>query len=104
MMAPDSAHTPPPRMLAPETRSLLRDALSRFLDDASLTNGELRRVLHVVADEAREKHMRAEELVVAFKDVLDALPTGSSPAERLRRSRLREQLVSLCIKAYYGKD
>jgi hypothetical protein len=91
-------------MLTGETLVLLRSTLARVVDDESAANGDLRDVLQRVTHEARDRDMRAEELVVSFKDVLDSLPNGASPQEKLRRARLRERLVSQCIKAYYETD
>jgi len=104
MMARDSAETPPPNMLSGETMAMLRDVVARFLDDESRADGELHGILHRVAGEAHEKRMRAEELVVVFKSVLDGLPLGATPHEKMRRARARERLVSLCIRAYYGEE
>jgi hypothetical protein len=102
-MARDSAERPP-KMLSGETLGLLRTTLARYVDDEAAANGELRDVLARVTFEARDRDMRAEELVVAFKDVLDSLPNGHTPQEKLRRSRMRERLVTQCIKAYYECD
>lgn len=109
MMTRHSAE-PPGNMLSGETRELLRSTISRLVDDDSGTDdepgasAELHAALQRAADEARAQQMHAEELVIAFKELLYSLPNGSTPQERLRRARLRERLVSLCIRAYYGAE
>lgn len=102
-MARDSAEMPP-KMLSAETMTMLRDVVASFLDDESRHGGELHDVLHRVAAEAHEKRMRAEEIVVIFKSVLDGLPLGATPQEKMRRARARERLVTLCIRAYYADE
>ena len=48
--------------------------------------------------------MGAEELILAFKALYDALPEPMSAAARAEQMRLRERLVTACINAYYGND
>ncbi|HET7456962.1 MAG TPA: hypothetical protein VFJ74_04845 [Gemmatimonadaceae bacterium] len=64
----------------------------------------LRDAVAAVVAEARERKMRPEELLTAFKSVLDAIPEAQSGVlGRVEESRLRERLVTLCIKAYYER-
>jgi len=108
-MAHDEWLAPEPRALTPATLSLLRDAAWRAWrapvpgpTDAEDSEAALRCAVATVAAEAHARDLRAEELVVIFKGVLeelaerDAGPSG--PGARTFQSRL----VTLCIKAYYG--
>ena len=61
----------------------------------------LRDALAVVAAEARQRQLPPEELLTAFKALLDAAPEIQDAGGRVAQARLREQLVTLCIKAYY---
>jgi hypothetical protein len=103
MMARDSADAPPPQPLSPEVVERLRTAVRDLADRNDLEPTDaLRQVLQQVASEARAKAMRAEDLVIAFKAILDALPRAETAAARLRQGQLRERLISLCIKAFYA--
>jgi hypothetical protein len=103
MMARDSADAPPPQPLSPEVVEQLRTVVRDLVDRNDLQPTDtLHQVLHQIASEARAKAMRAEDLVIAFKAVLDSLPKAESAAARLRQGQLRERLISLCIKAFYA--
>ncbi len=45
--------------------------------------------------------MRPEALILAFKHLYDALPEPTSAAARAEQMKLRERLVSACIRAYF---
>lgn len=64
-------------------------------------DGVLRDAMTVVVAEARQRQMPPEELLTAFKALLDAAPEILDAGGRVAQARLREQLVTLCIKAYY---
>lgn len=73
------------------------------MDDAwhqDVPPDSLRRAVNAAAHDAREKLMRAEELLLAFK-ALEARIT----AKRLRATppaSERHRLIKLLIEAYYG--
>jgi hypothetical protein len=111
MMADDEWLAPEPRALSAETLDQLRRAVwsawreptgASSAAPADGADADLRRAVGAVAAEAHGRGLRAEELVVAFKRVIeelaerDAGPAG--PGARAFQSRL----VTLCIKAYYG--
>lgn len=104
MMAHDSSSSSRPRALSADTTTALRAAvlghLRRSPDGDEALGGAVARVVA----EAREREMRAEELILAFKALYDALPEPSSAAARAEQMRLRERLVTACINAYYGVD
>ena len=59
----------------------------------------MRAALAVVAQEARQRTIRPEELIVTLKQLIDDLPgTRSSSVEE---RRLREWIVTTCIHAYF---
>ena len=103
MMARDSAGHPPPQPLSPGVVEALRAAILRRTEAEELPDEDLHRALHDVAAEARARDMRAEDLVIAFKALLDEIPQPVSAAGRLRHARFRERLVTLCIRAYYAR-
>ncbi len=46
--------------------------------------------------------MRPEALILAFKNLYDALPEPMSAVARAEQMQLRERLVSACIRAYFA--
>ena len=102
-MAPDSRYSPEPRALSEQTLAALRRAVSSHQGRRSDSVESVRLAVDAVVAEARERQMRAEELILAFKAVYNALPDPLTAAARAEQLRLREQLITACIKAYYGE-
>ncbi len=67
-----------------------------------IADPELARVLRQIVTEARNRHIRAEQLVVILKHVWDSLPDARYAIDREAQARVRQRLITLCIKAYYG--
>ena len=105
MMAHDSS-SQRPRALSDTTTAVLRSAVLGHLGrtPGSASDGALGHAVGLVVAEAREREMRAEDLILAFKALYDALPEPGSAAQRAEQMRLRERLVTACINAYYGVD
>lgn len=98
MMAPDS--TPDRPQLSAAAIQTLESALQKFLangGDVETLQGALR----AIATEAREKNMRAEELLILLKDVWYALPQIRKTPEGDSQNRLLQRVVTLCIREYY---
>ena len=103
-MAHDSSSSPRPRALSDQTTTALRTAVLGHLRRSPDEADALGEAVAKVVSEAREREMRAEELILAFKALYDALPEPTSAAARAEQMRLRERLVTACINAYYGTD
>ena len=103
MMAFDSRSTPEPRSLSDGTLATMRDAVLRFWNEPEGAEPLLQRALTQAVEEARQRALRAEEVIVSFKSLLASLPELNSPVRRLEAARLRERLITLCIKAYYAE-
>ena len=103
MMAFDSRSTPEPRSLSDGTLATMRDAVLRVWNDPAGAEPVLQRALAQAVHEARQRTLRAEEVIVSFKSLLASLPELNSPVRRLEAARLRERLITLCIKAYYAE-
>jgi hypothetical protein len=104
MMAHDSRFSPEPRPLSDETLAVLRKAVLGHLERKSDPERGLEQAVAAVVHEARERSMRPEELIIAFKALYANLPDPPTIAARAEQLRLREQLVTACIHAYYGRD
>ena len=102
-MAHDSSSRRP-RALSDTTTAALRSAVLGHLGKSPGGDVALGHAVSLVVAEAREREMRAEDLILAFKALYDALPEPGSAAARAEQMRLRERLVTACINAYYGAD
>lgn len=115
MMAFDSRSTPEPRTISEATRAALAAAVVRLWQDPAgwrRVDGEARRVqldgaLVAAVDrmvrEAQARELRAEEVIVAFKELLGELPELTAPERRLEAAHFRERLITECIRAYYAR-
>jgi hypothetical protein len=90
--------------LSDTTTAALRSAVLGHLQRSPGGDAALGQAVAQVVAEARERAMRAEDLILAFKALYDALPEPPSAAVRAEQMRLRERLVTACINAYYGVD
>lgn len=85
--------------LSAESVAELRTALDAFVRDRQ---GEpLQHALRRVAIEARERSIHAEQLLIALKDVWYGLPSLRD-ADPEQGTHLLQQVVSACIRQYYG--
>ncbi|GJG85549.1 hypothetical protein tb265_07300 [Gemmatimonadetes bacterium T265] len=114
-MAFDSRSTPEPRTISEATRALLADAVLRVWNDPAhwrreaegarppAVGASLARALDHMVAEAHDRALRAEEVIVAFKDLLATLPELNVPERRLEATHFRERLITECIRAYYAR-
>lgn len=56
--------------------------------------------LELLAREAHERKLRAEDMLLAFKRVWNELPP---PENRSRRERMFDRVVRICIDTYYRR-
>ncbi|MGQ0714756.1 MAG: hypothetical protein ACT4PJ_13655 [Gemmatimonadaceae bacterium] len=89
---------PEPRPLSASTVEHLRKAIQDRRQNPA-GDDALQSALQLVASEARERALRPEELLVVLKQIIDesAAARGSSAEDR----RLREWIVTACIRAYF---
>jgi hypothetical protein len=104
MMAHDSRFSPEPRPLSDATLQALRTAVLSHLERKSDPEHGLELAVAAVVNEARERSMRPEELIIAFKALYAMLPDPPTTVARTEQLRLRERLVTECIRAYYERD
>lgn len=103
MMAPDSRHTPERRPLSDETLAGLRAAVLALWRAPATSDATLGRALDALVREARAEQLRAEDVLLAVKELLAGVPELGTPERRLEAVRFREQLITRCIKAYYDE-
>ncbi len=97
MMVHDS--TPVPPSISAESVSALREALASYL--LASTDNELRPALRRFAQEAKEKNITAEQLLIVLKQVWYALPQLRDVLSPDRRVQLLQRIVSISIREYY---
>lgn len=88
--------------LSGATVARLRVALTKQIEHPDGADPELARVLRQIVTEARNRHIRAEQLVVILKNVWDSLPEARYAIDREAQAHVRQHLITLCIRAYYG--
>ncbi len=81
----------------------LRTALTEQLRRPERPTPELSNLLKKVAAEAREKGIQPEELIVIFKQLWNSLAESMRPQNVDQYERIRQNLVTLCIQAYYAE-
>ena len=90
---------PEPRSLSEPTLEQLRRAIHDRRESSAAGDSALHAALQAVAVEARERSLRPEELLVTLKHVIDECPGSRSGSGEVRR--LREWIVTTCIRAYF---
>jgi hypothetical protein len=85
-----------------ETLRLVRTSLARFLA-GDMEEPEVCRALEVLAQEAKDRRLNAEHMLIAFKSIWGDLAEVERIAEPGERKRLLDHLVTFCIDAYYQR-
>lgn len=98
MMALDSTSNDP--SLSQESISALEAALHGYLADEN-SAAALEPAMRRIAAEAREKKIRAEQLLIMLKEVWYALPQLEAVRGETQ-TRLLQRVVTLCIREYYS--
>ncbi|HEY5021039.1 MAG TPA: hypothetical protein VII30_00995 [Gemmatimonadaceae bacterium] len=81
----------------------LRTALTEQLQQPDGPTRELTVLLKKVTREAHDRDIKAEELLVIFKQLWIALAESLRPQNADQYERVRQSLVTLCIQAYYAE-
>jgi len=87
--------------LEPKTIDALRAAFARSVSTGNHQD-TLRDLLCETAAEAREKGMRAEQLLIALKDIWFSLPELTRKTPTDVDNGLLQDLISRCIREYYA--
>jgi hypothetical protein len=99
MMAQDSTPTRP--SLDEETVAEVRRALSRYLADGDRPE-MLAPAMRLLAADARRKSLRAEQVLVALKEIWGELPEVRGAARHGKHEQLLPRVIAMCIDQYYG--
>ena len=87
--------------LSAATIARLRSVLGRHIDHPDGADPELSLVLRQVVTEARNRHIRAEQLIVSLKQVWDTLPQARQAIDGESQALAKQRLITLCIRTYY---
>lgn len=99
-MIPNDAGSRPGDGLPPDVVAAFQAALRAY----SLPPHDfepLRASVHALAAEARNRSLPAEQVLVTLKDVWYTLPSVCSMRDATEQNRLLQQVVTVCILAYY---
>lgn len=99
-MAHDSSHTPAGRV-SEATIDAVRIALRSYLANGG-DEPALCATLTAMSAEARDRGVRAEQLLVVLKEMWSALPEVRAMNESSEQLRLLQRVVTMCIKEYYS--
>lgn len=81
----------------------LRAALTEQLKKPDAPTAELSALLQRVAKEARGASLRPEQLLLIFKQLWNSVGESLRPHNAEQFERVRQSLVTVCIKAYYAE-
>jgi hemoglobin-like flavoprotein len=79
----------------------LRTALTEQLKSPDGPTQELSSLLRKVAREAHDRDIKPEQLLIIFKQLWNSLAESLRPQKAEQYELVRQQLVTLCIRAYY---
>ncbi len=100
MMANDSSPASPSR-LDDDTVAAVRTALRGYLANTTDT-AALQAALVALSAEARQRSMLPEQLLVVLKEIWGTLPEVRGMSDVGEQVRLRQRVVTMCIKEYYS--
>ena len=101
MMAHDTGPNLP-NAIGEEHLVALRRAIARYSGGGD--PAELRETLKALAREARDKSVAPEQLLLLLKSIWYELPAVRSAQAEADRTRVLQQLVTMCIKEYYAVE
>src|SRR5690349_11576892 len=105
MVPQNSTPAPEPaRKLSKETLLALRDVIAERWRALEQSQEHLRAAIRIVAAEAKERGLRAEELIITLKALEGEMFSNAEsnrPADPTARRRFREWLITTCLEAYY---
>lgn len=87
--------------LSAESLQALEAAMLTYAADGTAPSS-LEPALRQIAAEARAKKVRAEQLLMALKDVWYALPTVGRAGTPDEQNAILQRIVTLCVRVYYS--
>lgn len=91
------------RSLSPHAAAQLRSALTAHWAEAEGCDAELAAALKVVAQDARARGLKPEELLLAMKAVEGDVAATLRAENTQDRDRFRMWLVGACMRAFFSE-
>ncbi|HEV7595975.1 MAG TPA: hypothetical protein VGO33_13340 [Gemmatimonadaceae bacterium] len=93
----------PVSSLSETTVKELRSALIQQLKRPDGSTQELSTILRVVAQEAHDRDIKPEQLIIILKQLWNSLAESLRPQNADQYELVRQRMVTLCIRAYYAE-
>jgi hypothetical protein len=104
MVAHTNTPEEPPRSLSPEVEEQLEHALRDFAAAAApVVTDSLRTTLETAGNEARERKMRPEELILLFKSMEQRIGVRFPDPKTAGDPTFRTRLIRALLEAYYER-
>ena len=81
----------------------LRTALIEQLKGPDGPTHELSTLLRLVAQEAHDRDIKPEQLIIILKQLWNSLAESLRPQNADQYELVRQRMVTLCIQAYYAE-
>jgi len=93
----------PTHVFSPEVERALMGAVRALATgEADSSSGHVREAVGAAGAEARERSLRPEQLVIAFKRIEKTMSGALDSRERSNHMAARSRLMQLLLEAYYG--
>ena len=92
------------RMLSADVADRLRLALIERWEKRSEDDSVLRAALQQAVNDAKQRQLRPEELLIALKAVEERVVELLPRVDLDERDRFRHWVVGVCMRAYFGDD
>ena len=103
MMAPNRSRlSNGERYPSSETLAIVQAALARYLGGAP-DDEQICDALEVLAQEAKDHRLHAEDVLIAFKQVWSELPEVLAIRDAAEQRTLLDHLIKLCLDAVYKR-
>jgi hypothetical protein len=81
----------------------LRTALIQQLKRPDSSTQQLSAILRLVAEEAHDRGIKPEQLIIILKQLWNSLAESLRPQNADQYELVRQRMVTLCIRAYYAE-
>jgi len=92
------------RMLSSEAAAQLRAAISERWSRPKQADDSLTTALAAAAQEAKNRSLRPEELLLALKAIEEDVAVASKVVDTEERDRFRFWLVGECMRAFFSEE
>jgi hypothetical protein len=101
MSSSDGGSRPTSAGLSESTIGALRHAIQIYVDQDS-PDGAFRTAVRMMCEDVHRESLPAEQLIIAFKGVWQALPEVQRIPRGGEREHLLERIVTMCVEEYYS--